>query len=240
MRVCSWLKSRKPSGAAPAPTHALARRPRPSRRGFTLLEAALATVIISVGVLALIEAQASFARSNDWSSESARASYLASEIRERLRMLPRHDPQTPPEIVSGALQNWGPEEGADRAVPSYVNYDDLDDYDGAVFGAGGTFAGPIDAAGRIVPATDADGQVLTDEDGNALPLIGWSQQVVVDKVDPINPSRVLSDAYERAATGSVPALAVDEFPLRVTVTVRYQGPFDGAPQDMARLVWIQP
>ncbi len=209
-------------------------------RGFTLLEAALATVIISVGVLALIEAQASFARTNDWSSESARASYLASEIRERLRMLPRHDPQTPPEVISGALQNWGPEEGTDRAVPSYVNYDDLDDYDGAVFGSGGTFAGPIDAAGRVVPATDADGQVLTDEEGNPLPLIGWSQEVTVDKVDPLNPSEVLSDSYARAATSSAPALGVDDFPLRVIVTVKYQGPFDAAPKEMAKLAWIQP
>lgn len=217
------------------------RRPPVQRRAFTLMESALATVILAVGVLALVEAQSAFTRSNDWSTESARASYLAMELRERLRGLPRHDPQTPLELdMGGVVNNWGPEEGADRTVPSFVNYDDLDDYDGASFGAGGVFAGPIDAAGRIVPATEMDGTVILDEEGNTVPLIGWSQSVSVTKVDPTNPMTTLAAGYERAATASAPAMNVDQFPVRVTVTVRYQGPFDAQARDMAMLTWIQP
>lgn len=220
-------------------------RPRkpaaPRARAFTLMESALATVILAVGVLALVEAQSAFTRSNDWSTESARASYLAMELRERLRALPRHDPQTPLELdTGGVVNNWGAEEGADRTVPSFVNYDDLDDYDGASFGAGGVFAGPIDAAGRVVPATEVDGTVIVDEDGNTVPLIGWSQSVSVTKVDPTNPMTALAAGYERAETASAPAMNVDQFPVRVTVTVRYQGPFDAQARDMATLTWIQP
>lgn len=216
-------------------------RRRLAARGFTLIEAALATVILAVGVLALVEAQASFTRSNDWSSESARASYLAMEIRERLRGLPRHDPQTPLELnASGGVDNWGSEEGTDRAIPSYMNYDDLDDYDGAVFGSGGTYDGPIDAAGRIIPATNPDGTLVADEEGNTIPLVGWTQSISVSKAEPLNPSTLLARNYWRAASGSVPAINVEEFPLRVVVTVRYRGPFDSQAKEMAKLTWVQP
>src|SRR4051812_36297452 len=68
--------------------------PGPARRGFTLLETALAMVIVMVGVLAMIEAQGAFIQSNGWSSHEATATYLANEIRERMRSLPRHDPVT--------------------------------------------------------------------------------------------------------------------------------------------------
>ncbi|MDX2115443.1 MAG: hypothetical protein SFZ24_07450, partial [Planctomycetota bacterium] len=67
---------------------------RRARSAFTLLETALATVIIAVGVLALIEAQAAFSSNNDWSTSSATGTYLANELRERMRVLPRHDPVT--------------------------------------------------------------------------------------------------------------------------------------------------
>src|SRR4051812_34460639 len=72
------------------PASELRHRPR----GFTLLETALAMVIVLVGVLAMIEAQGSFILSNGWSSHEATATYLAGEIRERMRTLPRHDPVT--------------------------------------------------------------------------------------------------------------------------------------------------
>lgn len=213
-------------------------------RGFTLIETALATVIISVGVLALLEAQATFTRSNDWSTESARGVYLATELRERLRRLPRHDPQTGLWVegagASATLTGWGPEEGTDRTVGSYKYYDDLDDYDGLTFGTGGDYDGPIDAAGRVIPATDVDGTVVLDEEEQSVPMLGWSQSVRVEKVDPFNPSTVLAKDYSKAATSTTSAVPVDEFPLRVTVTVTYQGPFDTSPREMAKLVWVQP
>ena len=46
---------------------------RGSARGFTLIETALTTVIIGVGVVAIVEAQQAFMRSNGWSSEAATA-----------------------------------------------------------------------------------------------------------------------------------------------------------------------
>ena len=57
------------------------RRRRADRRAFTLIETSLALVIIAVGVLALIEAQTAFIKTNDWSSHAATANYLANEVR---------------------------------------------------------------------------------------------------------------------------------------------------------------
>ena len=82
------------SGSQGAPGGA-ARFTRPRgrvRRAFTLLEAALATVIIGVGVLALIQAQATFVTTNEWSTQNATATYLCNELREGIRSMPRHDP----------------------------------------------------------------------------------------------------------------------------------------------------
>ena len=59
-------------------------------QGFTLLETMLALVIIGVGVLAFVDAQTSFIRSNNWSSQAATGMLLANEIRELTRTLPRH------------------------------------------------------------------------------------------------------------------------------------------------------
>ena len=77
------------------PTRAFAQRRivrHHHRRGFTLIETALATVIIGVGVLALVDSQAAFLASNAWSTQTATANYLANEIREMTRRLPKHDP----------------------------------------------------------------------------------------------------------------------------------------------------
>jgi prepilin-type N-terminal cleavage/methylation domain-containing protein len=70
------------------------RTARRAGRGFTLIETALATVIVGVGVLALLDAQAAFHVSNDWSTHAATGTYLANEIRELTRKLPNHDPVT--------------------------------------------------------------------------------------------------------------------------------------------------
>ena len=53
-------------------------------RGFTLIESALATVIIGTGVLAMIAAQQTFHQHNGWAQRSANAMRLAGEIRELL------------------------------------------------------------------------------------------------------------------------------------------------------------
>ena len=102
--------------------------------GFTLIEAAMATVIIGVGVLAMIDAQTAFIRANVWSNHAASATFLANEIREYSRKLPRHDPVSGLVIDGGLLHGWGPDEGE----VTVDDFDDLDDFDGIVFSGFGT------------------------------------------------------------------------------------------------------
>ena len=64
-------------------------RGRAGTGGFTLIETSMATVIIGVGVLAMVDAQSAFIVSNQWSSHAASATFLANEIRELTRNLPR-------------------------------------------------------------------------------------------------------------------------------------------------------
>jgi prepilin-type N-terminal cleavage/methylation domain-containing protein len=229
-------------------TMSVTRRRRRARRGFTLMETALTTVIIGVGVLALIEAQQAFMRSNAWSTQAATATYLANEIREMTRKLPRHDPVTglyltgtPP---STTLNGWGPEPGETSAS----DFDDIDDFDGMVFANDGTpgvadhdLPGPIDAQGDVIPEILASGEVMTDAQGNARAMQGWSQVVTVQKIDPLDMSQVRADSYTVAPVPpDFAGLRVDQFPLRVSVTVRYQGPFDAAPTDVVTVTWVVP
>lgn len=220
---------------------------RPSSRGFTLLEAAFTVTIIGVGVLAMVEAQASFVRGNLWSSHASTGVFLATELREYTRGLPRHDPV---QGLSGDAVAFGPEAGES----TLDDFDDMDDFDGLVFGAGGDFAGPIDAFGRLVPEISNDGTVVVDADTNPIGMIGWVQEVLVEKVEPYDTGTVLDDDYYRVAADSddadapvgtdgtsTPPLEVDEFPLRVTVIVRYTPQRSGADtMTVAEVSWIVP
>lgn len=126
--------------------------------GFTLIETALATIIVGVGVLAIVSAQQAFHQKNDWSTHTSTATFLGNEIREMTMLLPRHDPVTGAEI-------WGSE-------PNEItveDFDDLDDFDGD--GTGLIFSanlanGPINALRQIIPNMD-----------------GWSQIVTVSNID---------------------------------------------------------
>ncbi len=207
--------------------------------GFTLLETALATVILGVGILALIDAQASFTRLNDTSSSSATGAYLANELRERMRDLPRHDPVTGlyTSIVNGqsTLAGWGRETGES----TLADMDDLDDFDGVSFGTGGTFPGPIDATGRVLAELDSSGNALV-ANGAQVNMRGWTQAVAVEKVDPRNFATVRARNYAVAANGSIPATNVDQFPVRVTIVVSYTAPGTTRVDEMARVVFIAP
>ncbi|MEM9064268.1 MAG: hypothetical protein AAGB51_02135 [Planctomycetota bacterium] len=231
------------------------RRPtqrRNARPGFTLIEAAFTTVIIGVGVVAMVDAQQAFVRSNNWSNESSTAAFLASEIREMTRLLPRHDPVTGLFLSGGSLVGWGPEDGEVLVT----DFDDIDDFDGLSFSWVGTadpsdgdLQGPINAYGEVIPAIDADGVVIIALDDDGAPMVdangddllesmqGWSQVVTVEKVRPHDniPAIPIEDDAVEAPLG------VDDFPLRVTVTVTYQNPeIDPAPRDVTSLSWIVP
>ena len=218
------------------------RTARNRRAGFTLLETALAMVIVMVGVLAMIEAQHGFIHSNGWSSHEATATYLANEIRERIRNLPRHDPVSGLSIGTGptgqpTVVGWGREPGE----VTVQDFDDVDDYDGVEFGGNGNFDGPIDAFGTIIPDVDENGITRIDPGtGQPIPLQGWSQAVTVQKVDPFDYSIVRPLIYTEPANGSFPGRAVDRYPLRVTVSVSYQGPTDAQPEVVTTMTWIAP
>ena len=205
------------------------------RRGFTLLESLMALVIIGVGVLAFVDAQSSFIRSNGWSSQAATGMFLAQEVREFSRHLRRHDPVTGLSLSGGAAVGWG-REANEVAV---VDLDDVDDMDGVTFGLGGTFTGPINASGMVIPEIDLTGIVETAS-GVTVPLQGWTQRVIVDKVDPYNTTQARDDSYQQAATTQLPFIAIDKFPLRVTVIVEYQGVTDATATEITRLSWVVP
>lgn len=212
---------------------------RVTRRGFTLLETMMALIIIGVGVLAFVDAQISFARSNAWSSQAATGMLLANEVREFSRRLSRHDPVTGLTIIgqgaNAVVAGWG-REGSEVTIS---DIDDLDDLDGMTFGQGGTFRGPIDAFGNLVQQIGPDGVVVIDPATNAgAPLPGWSQSVTVQKVDPYNFNTVRAPNYQRAAAGAYPAISVDQFPLRITVVVTYQDPSETQATEMTRLTWV--
>jgi type II secretory pathway pseudopilin PulG len=133
--------------------------------GFTLLETALATIILGTGVLAIIQAQQYFYHQNAWSTQTSTATFLASELRERLYRMPRHDPIT-------AEDSWGPEPGE----YSPEDYDDLDDFDGAD-SAGTVWDSPWE--GQATGPLDSRGRVIDD-------MQGWSQMVEVTNVDPMS------------------------------------------------------
>ncbi|MBA4028225.1 MAG: hypothetical protein C0475_03665 [Planctomyces sp.] len=215
------------------PTRALtrARARTRARRGFLIMESALATVIIAVGVLAVIQAVVALSRTNDQSSLTTVGTYLAGEIRERMARLPRHDPVTGLYLSGGFLRGWGPEDNEDDAE----DFDDADDFNGAVFGDGAVYQGPIDAAGRVITGVNQDGTISTDP-GAA--MAGWTQVVTVEKVLPNDFSVAVAPEFVLEGTENTPTVAIDRFPLRVTVRVMYRGWFDSEPREMARVVWI--
>ncbi|MEO1008844.1 MAG: prepilin-type N-terminal cleavage/methylation domain-containing protein [Planctomycetota bacterium] len=216
------------------------RATRRNRRGFTLIETALATVIIGVGVVAIVEAYQAFIRSNHWSSHAATATFLGNEIRELSQPLPRHDPVTG---LAGP-DDWGPEDGEVLVT----DFDDLDDFDGLSFAFDGTpgfiddgdLPGPVDAFGVLIPEIFADGTVMLDDDGDPVPMAGWTQTVRVVKVHPTDPTWELAPDYEEAPGGGSRGIAMDEFPLKVEVTVSYAGPFASGPTEITRVVWVVP
>jgi len=176
-------------------------RRRHRHRGFTLIEAALTTVIVGTGVLAIVAAQQAYHRKNDWAGRMGTAILLANELRELTMVLPMNDP------ITGSA-TLGPENG-ETAV---AQYDDLDDFAGAVsggYGAGIVFNPPINALRQQIPN-----------------MPGWTQEIHVDSVLSGNIS----------STFTQPLNSTDL--MRVTVTVRYQRPQENAPMTMTTLTWV--
>ncbi len=233
--------------------HLVRRRPasRSSEQGFTLIETSMATVIIGVGVLAMVDAQSAFIVSNQWSSHAASATFLANEIREFTRNLPKHDPVNGISLMddgSGTtiVSGWGVDTGEVIAT----DFDDIDDFDGITFSYIGTdglndndLPGPINSFGEVIPALSHEG-VEQGSTTNGLfsgeAMFGWYQTVIVEKVHPFDTSLVLDPGFFEVANGSFPGREVDEYPLRVSVQVFYQGVNDITADLVTTVTWIVP
>jgi hypothetical protein len=119
----------------------VSRSPR-RRGGFTLIEAAITTVIIGVGCLAMLQLLGAGTVANGEGTELTTAMNLAGNVRECLTGVSFCDP-----LVK---DNWGPE-------PDETDldaYDDLDDFDGK------SFTPPIDTR-RDSLGTSYDGWTQT-------------------------------------------------------------------------------
>jgi len=97
------------------------------RRGFTLIEAALTTVIVGVGVVSMLRLLAAGTSANSDATELTTALNLAGNIHELSQTLAFQDPGT---------EVWGHEAGETLAT-----YNDVWDLNGFT----STSAGPIDA-----------------------------------------------------------------------------------------------
>jgi hypothetical protein len=62
----------------------------------------------------------------------------------------------------------------------------------------------------------------------------------VEKVDPYDFSVVRAWNYSQAPSGTFAGRPMDRFPLRVTVSVLYQGPLDPQPDVVTTMSWIVP
>ncbi|MCH7847813.1 MAG: prepilin-type N-terminal cleavage/methylation domain-containing protein [Planctomycetes bacterium] len=182
-----------------------------ARRGFTLIETALATIIVGVGVVAIVSAQQAFHIKNNWSTHASTATLLGNEIREMTLNLPRHDPVTGliyDPNTGDLIGGWGWEANE----TSVEDLDDIDDFDG-------------DGAGLIFSAALGNGPVNAQRQV-ILNMPGWTQTVYVDNVDPFDITSLQDDGTTNM--------------LRVEVIVTYQAPSDSTPREMTRVSWITP
>jgi type II secretory pathway pseudopilin PulG len=95
--------------------------PRPTANAFTLIEAALATVIVGVGIMAMMQLFAVCTQNNAYASHETTAMLLANNIQETMASLPFNDP------IQGQ-KYFGPEPNETTAT-----WNDVDDFDGASF-----------------------------------------------------------------------------------------------------------
>lgn len=115
------------------------------------MEAALATVIVGVGVLASAQLFATCAQQNIHGAQATVAMMLANNIQETTAGAFFRDPQTP-------SNSFGADPGETLAT-----YDDLDDFNGAAVSSGGslTINPPIDARRQSLPDMAQYSQVVT-------------------------------------------------------------------------------
>ena len=127
--------------------------------GFSLVEVLVAIILVGLAVACLVASNSSFTQANAAGTELSTAEFLSEQIKELTMLLPVVDPET-------EMSTFGPE--ADETTLSA--YDDLDDFDGAVFS----------------PPINSERVVLND-------FAAYSQQVTVENVSAANFEQVVAD-----------------------------------------------
>ena len=161
--------------AAPAAGTTPARRPR--RRGFTLIEAAMVTVIIGLGVVGMLELLAAGTVSNSEGTELTTAINLANNVRELSLGLAYYDPQSDPSDPA-KLPVWNSKEA------SVDLYDNIMDLDGAVDTWNKQEEDPAEGYQKFQPPLDVAKKPIAD-------YSNWAQWVKVETVDPKDVKMVL-------------------------------------------------
>lgn len=116
---------------------------RPRRRGFTLVEAALATVIVGTGIVSLMQLQGTLTQQNAAANQATTAMLLATHIQEAMAGLSFNDP------AYGSAY-FGPEPGEVLS-----SFDDVDDFDGQ------TLSPPIDSTRAAIANLSQYTQAVT-------------------------------------------------------------------------------
>lgn len=119
-------------------------------KGFSLIEVLIAVVLVGIAIASLVASNIAFTKANAAGTELSTAEFLIEQIRELTTLLPVIDPETGDDI-------FGPETGETLA-----DYDDVDDFNGAIFSP------PIGVADRnILSGCDAFSQRVAVENVSA-------------------------------------------------------------------------
>jgi len=119
-------------------------RPLRSSRGFTLIEASLATAIVGFGVMSMMQLFYAATRQNIVGSNVTTAMLLANNVQEAMANLTFNDPVT-------GRATFGRESGETTAT----QFDDIDDFDGV------TFSPPVDSLLNELPDVSRFAQVVS-------------------------------------------------------------------------------
>jgi type II secretory pathway pseudopilin PulG len=200
----SWPKLRKTGGQR------IGRR----RRGFTLMETTLTTIIVGLAITALVKLVLTNTQQNRYTQRLTTGCLLADNCREMMSGILFNDP------ANGTL-TFGPETG--ETLATYNDVDDFDGFDSTVRPdiSAGEPVGPVDAARRVITETVGGVTQVPVEWRN------WRQQIAVDPVDPMN----LNTVYPKPNTSRVC--------IRITVTISYMPPGTGSWEQVTQLRWIK-
>jgi type II secretory pathway pseudopilin PulG len=166
-------------------------RPVPGSRstapGFTLIESALATVIVGVGVVAVMQLFAGLTQQNRLANRQTVALHLANNLQEITNSLAF--------ASSAAATTFGPEAGESiRGGSGTTPFDDVDDFNGQVFSP------PIDSLRQPVAALSQFRQrvTVTQVDPNKLTLAGANtdaRRITVRVTFQVTPTAAEEDVY---------------------------------------------